>query len=57
VENFQTYTSGFGYRSSPMDGSQQFHAGLDMAGPWAVIFAIGGLAESSNYPIIQAVAP
>ncbi|KAB0239783.1 M23 family metallopeptidase [Microcystis aeruginosa EAWAG127a] len=33
VENFQTYTSGFGYRSSPMDGSQQFHAGLDLAAP------------------------
>jgi murein DD-endopeptidase MepM/ murein hydrolase activator NlpD len=33
VENFQTYTSGFGYRSSPIDGSQQFHAGLDMAAP------------------------
>jgi murein DD-endopeptidase MepM/ murein hydrolase activator NlpD len=33
LENFQTYTSGFGYRSSPIDGSQQFHAGLDMAAP------------------------
>ncbi len=34
VENFQTYTSAFGYRSSP-DGSggSQFHRGLDMAAP------------------------
>jgi murein DD-endopeptidase MepM/ murein hydrolase activator NlpD len=34
VENFQTYTSPFGYRSSP-DGSgiSEFHAGLDMAAP------------------------
>jgi murein DD-endopeptidase MepM/ murein hydrolase activator NlpD len=33
VENFQAYTSGFGYRSSPMDGSTQFHYGLDLAAP------------------------
>ncbi len=33
VENFQAYTSGFGYRASPVDGSQQFHAGLDIAAP------------------------
>jgi len=34
VENFQGYTSPFGYRSSP-DGSpnQEFHRGLDMAAP------------------------
>jgi murein DD-endopeptidase MepM/ murein hydrolase activator NlpD len=34
VENFQTYTSPFGYRQSP-DGSysQEFHYGLDMAAP------------------------
>jgi murein DD-endopeptidase MepM/ murein hydrolase activator NlpD len=35
VENFQTYTSPFGYRSSP-DGtgnSTQFHRGLDIAAP------------------------
>ena len=35
VENFQAYTSPFGYRSSP-DGtgsSTQFHRGLDMAAP------------------------
>jgi len=35
LENFQTYTSPFGYRSSP-DGtgsSTQFHRGLDMAAP------------------------
>ena len=35
VENFQAYTSPFGYRSSP-DGtgsSSQFHRGLDMAAP------------------------
>jgi murein DD-endopeptidase MepM/ murein hydrolase activator NlpD len=33
VENFQSYTSGFGYRSSPVDGSSQFHYGLDLAAP------------------------
>ena len=33
VENFQAYTSGFGYRSSPVDGSRQFHSGLDLAAP------------------------
>lgn len=34
VENFQGYTSPFGYRSSP-DGSatQEFHRGLDLAAP------------------------
>ena len=34
VENFQGYTSPFGYRGSP-DGSasQEFHRGLDMAAP------------------------
>lgn len=34
VENFQTYTSPFGYRQSP-DGSpnQEFHRGLDLAAP------------------------
>lgn len=34
VEDFQTYTSPFGYRSSPDGGySQEFHYGLDMAAP------------------------
>lgn len=33
VENFQAYTSGFGYRNSPVDGSWSFHAGLDIAAP------------------------
>jgi murein DD-endopeptidase MepM/ murein hydrolase activator NlpD len=33
VENFQAYTSAFGYRSSPVDGKTQFHYGLDMAAP------------------------
>jgi murein DD-endopeptidase MepM/ murein hydrolase activator NlpD len=33
VENFQAYTSGYGYRSSPVDGSSQFHYGLDLAAP------------------------
>lgn len=33
VENFQAYTSGFGYRTSPVTGQQQFHKGLDMAAP------------------------
>lgn len=34
VENFQAYTSPFGYRASP-DGSsgQEFHRGLDLAAP------------------------
>ncbi len=34
LENFQTYTSPFGYRPSPMGGySQEFHYGLDLAAP------------------------
>lgn len=34
VENFQVYTSAFGYRTSPTgDGGSQFHYGLDMAAP------------------------
>ena len=33
VENFQSYTSGFGYRISPVSGKRQFHNGLDMAAP------------------------
>lgn len=33
VENFQTYTSGYGYRTSPVTGKPQFHRGLDMAAP------------------------
>ena len=33
VENFQSYTSPFGYRRSPIDGEIQFHNGLDLAAP------------------------
>lgn len=33
LENFQAYTSPFGYRSDPYDGSTRFHYGLDMAAP------------------------
>lgn len=34
VENFQGYTSPFGYRTSPDGGySREFHRGLDMAAP------------------------
>ncbi|WP_373480076.1 M23 family metallopeptidase [Geminocystis sp.] len=33
VENFQAYTSGFGYRIHPVTGSRQFHQGLDLAAP------------------------
>ncbi|MFZ4640025.1 MAG: M23 family metallopeptidase [Nodosilinea sp.] len=33
VENFQTYTSPFGYRTDPETGAQRFHYGLDMAAP------------------------
>ena len=33
VENFQAYTSPFGYRQSPYDSAQQFHYGLDIAAP------------------------
>ncbi|HIK44703.1 MAG TPA: M23 family metallopeptidase [Leptolyngbyaceae cyanobacterium M65_K2018_010] len=33
VENFQTYTSPFGYRQDPYSGSQRFHYGLDLAAP------------------------
>ncbi len=33
VENFQSYTSPFGYRISPFTGKRQFHNGLDLAAP------------------------
>ena len=33
VENFQSYTSPFGYRMSPVTGKRQFHNGLDLAAP------------------------
>ena len=33
VENFQSYTSGYGYRISPVTGKRQFHNGLDLAAP------------------------
>ncbi len=33
VENFQSYTSPFGYRISPVSGKRQFHNGLDLAAP------------------------
>ncbi len=33
VENFQTYTSPFGYRDDPYSGGQRFHYGLDLAAP------------------------
>jgi murein DD-endopeptidase MepM/ murein hydrolase activator NlpD len=33
VENFQAYTSPFGYRNNPFGSSQQFHYGLDLAAP------------------------
>lgn len=33
VENFQRYTSGFGYRTSPTSGQRQFHRGIDIAAP------------------------
>lgn len=33
VENFQAYTSPFGYRQDPYSGGQRFHYGLDMAAP------------------------
>jgi murein DD-endopeptidase MepM/ murein hydrolase activator NlpD len=33
VENFQSYTSPFGYRDAPTAGASQFHRGLDMAAP------------------------
>lgn len=33
VENFQAYTSPFGYRSDPYGGEQRFHYGLDLAAP------------------------
>lgn len=34
VENFQSYTSPFGYRRSPVTGEVQFHNGIDMAAPF-----------------------
>ena len=33
VENFQAYTSGFGYRIHPVTGKRSFHSGLDLAAP------------------------
>jgi murein DD-endopeptidase MepM/ murein hydrolase activator NlpD len=33
VENFQGFTSPFGYRISPITGQKQFHSGLDLAAP------------------------
>lgn len=33
VESFQSYTSPFGYRRSPVTGELQFHNGIDMAAP------------------------
>lgn len=33
VENFQAYTSPFGYRSDPYGGERRFHYGLDLAAP------------------------
>ncbi|BAQ64999.1 hypothetical protein GM3709_1764 [Geminocystis sp. NIES-3709] len=33
VENFQAYTSGFGYRTHPVTRQRQFHQGLDLAAP------------------------
>ncbi len=33
VDNFQSYTSPFGYRISPTSGKKQFHRGIDMAAP------------------------
>jgi murein DD-endopeptidase MepM/ murein hydrolase activator NlpD len=33
VENFQAYTSGFGYRTDPISGESRFHNGLDIAAP------------------------
>lgn len=33
VENFQRYTSPYGYRQSPTTGKRQFHRGLDFAAP------------------------
>ena len=33
VEDFQTYTSPFGYRTDPYSGSRRFHYGLDLAAP------------------------
>ncbi len=33
LENFQSYTSPFGYRINPVTGKKQFHQGLDLAAP------------------------
>ncbi len=33
VENFQAYTSPYGYRVNPVSGQPQFHRGLDLAAP------------------------
>ncbi len=33
VDNFQRYTSGFGYRIHPVTGRRSFHNGLDIAAP------------------------
>lgn len=33
VDNFQAYTSKFGYRTNPVTGKRQFHPGIDLAAP------------------------
>ncbi|WP_308254114.1 M23 family metallopeptidase [Geminocystis sp. GBBB08] len=33
LENFQAYTSGYGYRVHPISGYTKFHQGLDLAAP------------------------
>ncbi len=52
VENFRGYTSPFGYRISPVDGSRQFHQGLDIAAPlgsYVRNWWTGKIAELSDH--------
>ncbi|MEA5597792.1 M23 family metallopeptidase [Rivularia sp. UHCC 0363] len=63
VENFQAYTSGFGYRRSPNNPrSVQFHNGLDIAAPkgsyirnWftGTVIQIGDRGACGTYMIIE----
>ncbi|MGH1394717.1 MAG: M23 family metallopeptidase [Trichormus sp.] len=63
VENFQAYTSAFGYRRSPNGGDNwEFHNGLDIAAPhgsyirnwWAgIVTKVGDQGACGTYVVIK----